>query len=81
MIKIELEDKGQDFLEWDISEYDGKIIACRPFQGWLWNGKKLKLGSLKLKSRPVFQEGSRLNYKIIQITQKKFKLIEKKNII
>ncbi len=37
---IEFEDKGQDFLEWDIDE-NGKVIACRPFQEWVWVGVTL----------------------------------------
>jgi len=36
MITVQLEDHGQDFLEWDIE--DGVVVDCRPFQGWLWNG-------------------------------------------
>ncbi len=32
---IELEDHGQDFLEWDLDE-DGRVIDARPFQAWVW---------------------------------------------
>ncbi len=39
MQTIHLVDKGQDFLEWDIA--DGKVVACRPFQGWLWEGTEV----------------------------------------
>jgi len=39
MITVELEDHGQDFLEWDIE--DGVVVDCRPFQGWLWNGTRV----------------------------------------
>ena len=39
MITVFLEDHGQDFLEWDIE--DGVVVACRPFQDWLWNGTKV----------------------------------------
>jgi len=39
MITVYLEDRGQDFLEWDIE--DGIVVDCRPFQGWLWNGTKV----------------------------------------
>jgi hypothetical protein len=38
MITVFFVDEGQDFLEWDIDE-KGKVIDCRPFQGWLWIGK------------------------------------------
>lgn len=33
-------DHGQDFLEWDIDD-SGVITSCRPFQDWLWAGKKV----------------------------------------
>lgn len=33
---VVLEDRGQDFLEFDI--YGGRIVATRPFQGDVWNG-------------------------------------------
>ena len=39
MIKVTFEDHGQDFLEWYIQ--NGKVVACRPFQGWLWEGTKV----------------------------------------
>lgn len=39
MLTIVLEDHGQDFLEWDFE--GGIVVACRPFQGWLWNGTKV----------------------------------------
>lgn len=35
-ITVYLEDKGQDFLEWDIE--GGVVTACRPFQEWVWKG-------------------------------------------
>lgn len=41
MIKtIRLEDRGQDFLEWDINE-GGMVIGCRPFQSSIWIGTKV----------------------------------------
>lgn len=39
MQTVSFEDHGQDFLEWDIK--DGEVVACRPFQAWLWNGVKV----------------------------------------
>ncbi len=36
MITVIFKDEGQDFLEWDIDK--GKVVACRPFQEWLWLG-------------------------------------------
>jgi len=39
MITVHFEDHGQDFLEWDLE--DGKVVDCRPFQAWLWNGSRV----------------------------------------
>jgi hypothetical protein len=39
MLTVYFEDHGQDFLEWDIE--DGKVVGCRPFQGWLWEGRRV----------------------------------------
>jgi hypothetical protein len=36
---IELVDEGQDFLFFDVR--DGVIVATRPFQGDIWNGKRV----------------------------------------
>jgi hypothetical protein len=38
-ILVEFADEGQDFLRWVIE--DNVIIDCQPFQGWLWNGKRV----------------------------------------
>ena len=37
MKTIRFKDEGQDFLEWDV-DGSGKVVACRPSQGWLWVG-------------------------------------------
>jgi hypothetical protein len=39
LVTVELEDHGQDFLEWDIE--NGEVIACRPFQEGVWKGVKV----------------------------------------
>ena len=39
MIRVTLEDHGQDFLRWDIE--DGVVVDCQPFQDWVWNGTKI----------------------------------------
>lgn len=49
-ITVVFKDDGQDFLEWDL-DIDGKVVDCRPFQGWVWNGttvlnKDIKPGDL-----------------------------------
>lgn len=35
---IEFQDHGQDFLEWDLDK-NGKVVECRPFQGWMWEDR------------------------------------------
>jgi len=39
VIRVYLEDHGQDFLVWDIK--DGVVVESYPYQGWLWNGTKI----------------------------------------
>jgi hypothetical protein len=46
MSTIVFVDEGQDFLEWDIND-KGIITACRPFQGWVWVGTKVKNKEIK----------------------------------
>ncbi|WP_309376038.1 hypothetical protein [Rhodoferax sp.] len=36
---VTFQDHGQDFLEWDIK--DMTVVGCRPFQAWVWVGKKV----------------------------------------
>ena len=50
MITVFFVDDGQDFLQWDIDD-EGKVVDCRPFQGWVWNNtivhnKDIKAGDL-----------------------------------
>ncbi len=40
MKTLHLEDQGQDFLEFDIND-ENIIINTRPFQGWVWDGRKI----------------------------------------
>jgi hypothetical protein len=46
LITIVFEDDGQDFLEWDI-DGEGKVVGCRPFQGWVWNGTQVHNKDIK----------------------------------
>ena len=40
IIRVEFEDNGQDFLQWDVDAKSGLIVDCQPFQYTLWcNGK------------------------------------------
>lgn len=41
IISIHFEDKGQDFLVWDIDTASGIVVDCRPFQARIWNGTKV----------------------------------------
>jgi hypothetical protein len=43
---VVLEDRGQDFLEFDIR--GGRIVASRPFQRWLWVGVEVTNQSLSI---------------------------------
>ena len=69
MIRVTFEDEQQDFLEWDIK--DGVVAACRPFQGWLWNGTKVHNASIKpgdlLDITAPKQERATLNYRVIKV--------------
>lgn len=40
-MRVELEDHGQDFLEWDLDEA-GVVLDCRPFQAALWVGVRVR---------------------------------------
>ena len=70
------EDKGQDFLEWDVARNkNGKVIvlASRPFQNEIWAGTEM-LTSIK-GQRPLIKWRKQkypkeLKYKIIKV--KKF---------
>ena len=37
---IEFKDRGQDFTHWDIDK-TGRVIACRPFQSWVWTNSRV----------------------------------------
>lgn len=45
-LTVVFEDHGQDFLEWDLEPdadvpTDYVVVACRPFQEWIWKGTKV----------------------------------------
>lgn len=71
-ITIWFEDRGQDFLEWEIVAQTGQIIDCHPFQYTTWarcvvrNPKHLKVGD-----HPVVQQPGggllTMNYAITRI--------------
>lgn len=45
MLTVYLEDRGQDFLEWDIE--DGVVVGCRPLQSWVWNGTQVHNSTIR----------------------------------
>jgi hypothetical protein len=69
---LTFEDHGQDFLEWDIDE-NGKVVECRPFQGWVWEGAVVHLDTLALGEAPRITPKSgrvmRLRYPVIDIRE------------
>lgn len=71
MITVFLEDRGQDFLEWDIE--DGTVVDCRPFQGWLWVGTKVHNTTIRpgdiLEITPKNGERTTLNYPVERIVE------------
>lgn len=79
---IEFEDKGQDFLEWDLDDETGKVLDCRPFQARIWckfyvdEPKHLKVGDrVQISETPIdpnnmLQEFRSINYPIVKITSK-----------
>lgn len=66
---VELEDYGQDFLEFDIK--GGRIVATRPFQGWVWNGRCVDNESLAQGDLINFDGGSseamQLRYPVLEV--------------
>ena len=54
-IRITFEDRGQDFLTWDINN-DNVVENCRPFQGIIWNGCKVVNKKLEIGDKVVIQD-------------------------
>ena len=48
--RINLQDRGQDFLWWDI-DAEGGVIDCGPYQGWLWIGTRVHNDEIKRGTR------------------------------
>ena len=67
---VYLEDRGQDFLEWDIE--DGVVVGCRPFQAWSWKGTKvhnesIQPGDILSITPPVTGVLTTLNYPVERV--------------
>lgn len=54
VIKISLEDQGQDFSEWYVR--DGVVIDCQPFQGQVWVGSQVKMDGDRISVKPRFDD-------------------------
>ncbi len=78
--KIYFEDRGQDFLEWELDE-EGFVLVSKPFQTNIWKGTQVILETIQIGERPkvIFEwdkarKGIRgvkniheLNYQVIKI--------------
>jgi len=73
--RISFQDKGQDFLWWEVDMDTGRILGCGPFQAHLWAAGKcsVDVATVILGQRPTFfgpatePEGHQLRYAIIGI--------------
>ena len=69
---VELEDNGQDFLEFT-TDKNGTIIKTEPFQGEAWNGAYIpiesqQVGEMCMIHKPPNIEYGYLKHKVINIT-------------
>jgi len=69
VIRVHLEDHGQDFLRWDIK--DGVVVESYPYQGWVWNGVKIINEEFGPGDKLIIQRGDSavmtLNYPVEKI--------------
>lgn len=64
---VRFEDRGQDFLEWDLDAH-GKVIECRPSQGWVWCGRQVvNHGSLKKGTYLILDDMATVNYPAVKV--------------
>lgn len=84
IIKISLEDKGQDFLELYVSEEDETVIDAQPFQGSIWKGTMIpisdkslfKVGEYCPIHHPPHIKFGFLDYKIEKIERIEYKVLK-----
>lgn len=65
IVRLDLEDHGQDFLSFYVK--DSTIIGTTPFQGWIWNGRKLRASEFKAGDIVIFADGNTLKYPIEKV--------------
>lgn len=61
-ITLNLEDHGQDFYYFEVR--DKTIIKAGPYQGWVWEGKKLVNDGFEPGTVLQFEDGRTLNYPV-----------------
>lgn len=74
-LRVEFEDRGQDFLGWEIVRDDGQVIDCWPFQYTTWAQCRVtNVQDLAVGVRPSIEtstgERLTLNYAITAISEK-----------
>lgn len=56
-IRIHFEDRGQDFLWWDLEDrgddYSYRVTDCGPFQKWFWTKAYVAADSIKIGQPPL----------------------------
>ncbi len=69
MDKIIFEDKGQDFLEWDV--HNGVVVHCGPFQERIWRGTKIYNSDIQpgdyLEIETLDGRRGLLKYKVVKV--------------
>lgn len=64
---IRFEDHGQDFLEWDL-DASGKVIECRPCQGWVWCKRTVvNHGSLRKGVYVILDDFATVKYRPLEV--------------
>jgi hypothetical protein len=64
---IRFEDRGQDFLEWDL-DATGKVLESRPMQGWIWCKRTVtNHADLRKGSKAWLDDGSDIRYPLVKV--------------
>lgn len=65
-LRIEIEDRGQDFLSFTLRN---GMIEDANMQGFVWNGKKVANKRIVRGSIIRFSDGNALNYPVVKTTR------------
>ncbi len=70
MRTLVFEDKGQDFIEWNINP-DGVVLRSRPFQSQFWQGVIVMNPQVGQRPDVMLKTGEirQLNYRITEIKE------------